>query len=71
MTYPNHFPLAATVLNTYTSVEQTFLLWSLIIPSSYLIIGLATRQVSNRNEFFRPQFLFYNQTNLPKERKYR
>ena len=30
-----------------------------------------TRQVSNRNEFFRPQILFYNQTNLPKERKYR
>ena len=28
-------------------------------------------QVSNRNEFFRPQILFYNQTNLPKERKYR
>ena len=30
-----------------------------------------TRQVSNRNEFFRSQTLFYSQTNLPKERKYR
>ena len=71
MTYPDHFPLAATVLNTYTSVEQTFLLWSLIIIPSFLFNYRPTRQVSNRNEFFRPQILFYNQTNLPKERKYR
>ena len=41
-------------------------------PKSFTLFRpLPTRQVSNRNEFFRPQILFYNQTNLPKERKYR